>query len=150
MPIGPGAPNLSGLPGFSAVAGIAAGTQGGVATTTGVTAATQLTAYVNEINVSTTNAGVMLPPGTPGETVFVVNDTASVITVFGWCPQNAAGGLLTTYQDTIAPATTSTYVSSVTVVSSGTAIFACIIGESGNTQGGGYAAANGAQWRRIV
>jgi|SRR5215831_517894 len=127
MPLGPGAPNPSGIPGFNAQYGVIAHAGGGNAN------ATPLAGWLNTVTTCATAAdSVMLPPGYAGMEVTVINHGAAACTVFGF--MNTAPGDVVT--DTIAPANSATQgTAGVSVAALAVGIFYCMIGQGGPTNG---------------
>ncbi len=121
MPVGPGAPNPSGLPGFNLAIGIVAHTGGGAAS------ATPLPSWMNVVTSSSTTAdSVALPVGYGGEIVYVINNSTHSVTVYG-SPVGSS-------YDTIATNTATTQVTTGVAVASGAFnAFMCIQGQFGNT-----------------
>jgi hypothetical protein len=127
MPLGPGAPNPSGLPGFHAHYGVSARPGGGNSN------ATQLNGWLNTVTaVATANDSVMLPPGYAGMEITIINNGANSCTVFGY--MNTSPGDIVT--DTIAPpASIVQGVAGVPVASGAVGVFFCMTGQGAMTNG---------------
>jgi len=127
MPLGPGAPNPSGLPGFNAHYGIKATPGGGNAN------AAQLAGWLNTISsVATAADSVMLPPGYAGMEITVINQGANACTVFGF--MNTAPGDIVV--DTIAPPGSIIQgTAGVSVPSASIGKFFCMTGQGAVTGG---------------
>lgn len=127
MPIGPGAPNPSGIPGFNATYAVIAHPGGGNAN------ATLLNGWLNTITVgATANDSVMLPPGYAGMEITVINHGANSVTVYGF--MNTSPGDNVT--DTIAPPASMVQgTSGVPLASGAVGIFYCMTGQGGPTNG---------------
>lgn len=119
MVAGVGAPNPSGIPNFNTQFGLQANS-------TGVTNATQIPAWVNEFSTNTTNGAAQLPPASAGLGIYVVNDGANSMTVYG----AAVGGSY----DTVNLHTSTSGVTTGVAQASGTvALYLCYEGQGGNT-----------------
>ena len=125
MPLGVGAPTLSGIPGFNYNYGIRANPGGGNAN------ATPLTAWTNTVTtVATAADSVMLPPGYGGERVTVCNLGANSCQLFGYM-STAVGDVVT---DVIAPLASGTFVATgLAIAANNTAVVECVLGQGGNT-----------------
>lgn len=137
MPIGPGAPNNSGIPGFNAVYAVQAHPGGGNAN------ATLINGWLATITVvATANDSVMLPPGYAGMEITVVNNGANSCQVFGF--MNTSPGDNVT--DTIAPpASIVQGTAGVALPSAAVGLFYCMTGQGGPTNG-----VVPAQWRAKI
>lgn len=97
---------------FSITTGITAKAGGGVS-------GTQLTAYNNEVNtVAADNDSVVLPPAIPGSTVWINNNSAHSLQVFGNQSNQSNGGVA----DTIAAHSTQAQAAAATGVAQASAL----------------------------
>lgn len=127
MPLGPGAPNPSGLPGFNADYGIRANPGGGNPN------ATQLRGWQNTVTYAATAAdSVMLTPGYAGQEVQVTNLATVAVQVFGF--MNTAPGDIVTDQ-IIPPAGGAPVITGVSLPANSVGLFWCLTGQGGMSNG---------------